>query len=93
MKKSRISEHQIIKILKEVDAGRSAKDVCREYGSAMPRITSGQREFVAKNNINNKYSILRCKNFCGRENFTLLRCLLIPNYSVIKKRTIGWIGY
>ncbi|OXS30152.1 MAG: transposase [Desulfovibrio sp. MES5] len=32
MKKSRFSEHQIIKILKEVEAGRTAKEVCREYG-------------------------------------------------------------
>ena len=32
MKKSRFSEHQIIKILKEVEAGRNAKDVCREHG-------------------------------------------------------------
>lgn len=32
MKKSRFSEHQIIKILKEVEAGRTTKDVCREYG-------------------------------------------------------------
>ena len=31
MKKSRFSEHQITKILKEVEAGRTAKDVCREY--------------------------------------------------------------
>ena len=32
MKNSRFSEHQIIKILKEVAAGRTAKEVCREYG-------------------------------------------------------------
>lgn len=32
MKKSQFSEHQIIKILKEVEAGRTVKDVCREYG-------------------------------------------------------------
>ena len=32
MRKSRFSERQIIKILKEVESGRSAKDVCREYG-------------------------------------------------------------
>ena len=32
MKKSRFSELQIIKILKEVEAGRSAKDVCRQHG-------------------------------------------------------------
>ena len=32
MKKSRYSETQIIKVLKEVEAGRQVKDVCREYG-------------------------------------------------------------
>ena len=32
MKKSRFSEHQIIAILKSVEAGRTARDVCREYG-------------------------------------------------------------
>jgi len=32
MKKTRYSESQIVKVLKEVEAGRSAKDVCREYG-------------------------------------------------------------
>jgi len=32
MKKSRFSEHQIIGILKEVEAGRLVKDVCRERG-------------------------------------------------------------
>ena len=32
MKKSRYSETQIVKILKEVEAGKLVKDVCREYG-------------------------------------------------------------
>lgn len=32
MKKSRFSEHQIITILKSVEAGRTVKDVCREHG-------------------------------------------------------------
>ena len=32
MKKSRYSESQIVKILKEVDTGKLVKDVCREYG-------------------------------------------------------------
>lgn len=31
MKKSRYSETQIVKILKEVEAGKLVKDVCREY--------------------------------------------------------------
>lgn len=34
MKKSRYSETQIVKILKEVEAGKLVKDVCREYGIA-----------------------------------------------------------
>ena len=32
MEKSQFSEHQIITILKSVETGRTAKDVCREHG-------------------------------------------------------------
>ena len=32
MKKTRYSEHQIIKVLKEVEGGRNVKDICRECG-------------------------------------------------------------
>lgn len=32
MKKSRFNETQIIGILKQVEAGRQVKDVCREHG-------------------------------------------------------------
>lgn len=32
MRKSRFSETQIVKILKEVEGGRQVKEVCREYG-------------------------------------------------------------
>ena len=32
MRKSRFTESQIITILKAVEAGRTVKDVCREYG-------------------------------------------------------------
>ena len=32
MKKTRYSESQIIKVLKEVKGGRTVKAVCREYG-------------------------------------------------------------
>ena len=34
MKKTRYSESQIIKVLKEVEGGRTVKAVCREYGVA-----------------------------------------------------------
>jgi putative transposase len=32
MRKSRFSEHQIVRILKSVEGGRTVKDICREHG-------------------------------------------------------------
>lgn len=32
MKRSKYSETQIVRILKEVEGGRMVKEVCREYG-------------------------------------------------------------
>ena len=32
MKKSRYTETQIVKVLKEVETGKLVKDVCHEYG-------------------------------------------------------------
>lgn len=32
MKKTRFTETQIIKVLKEAEGGRKIKDICREYG-------------------------------------------------------------
>ena len=32
MKRTRFSEHQILRVLKEVEGGRTVKEICREYG-------------------------------------------------------------
>ena len=32
MKKSRFSEHQIVQILKQAEAGMKTADICRQYG-------------------------------------------------------------
>jgi len=36
MRKSKYSEHQIIAILKAVEAGRTVRDVCREHEISEP---------------------------------------------------------
>jgi len=45
MKKSRFSESQIVKILKSYEAGKSAQDLCREYGIALPTFYSWKKKY------------------------------------------------
>lgn len=45
MKKSRFTEAQIIKILKEYDAGKQTKDLCREYGISVPTFYSWKQKY------------------------------------------------
>jgi putative transposase len=45
MKKSRFTEVQIVKILKEYDSGKSTKDICREYGIASPTFYSWKQKY------------------------------------------------
>jgi putative transposase len=45
MKKSRFSESQIVNILKEYEAGKQTKDICREYGIAVPTFYSWKQKY------------------------------------------------
>lgn len=45
MKKSRFTEAQIVKILKEYESGKSTKDICREYGIAAPTFYSLKQKY------------------------------------------------
>ena len=45
MKKSRFTEAQIVKILKEYESGKSTKDLCREYGIAAPTFYSWKQKY------------------------------------------------
>ena len=47
MRKSKFSEHQIIAILKAVEAGRTVKDVCREHEISDATYYSGSQSTVA----------------------------------------------
>lgn len=47
MRKARFTEHQIIAVIKSVEAGRTVKDVCREAGSLKPPITTGSPNTAA----------------------------------------------
>ncbi len=45
MRKSRFSEEQIIKILKEKEAGGKLADVCRRHGISEPTVYAGKAKF------------------------------------------------
>lgn len=45
MRKSRFSETQIVKILGEVESGRSTQDVCREYGISPATFYNWKRKY------------------------------------------------
>jgi len=40
MRKARFTEHQIITVIKSVEAGRTVNDACREAGISKPLTTS-----------------------------------------------------
>jgi len=45
MKKSRFSESQIIRILKEADGGRKVVDICREHGASQATYDQWKAKF------------------------------------------------
>ncbi|VDY40069.1 transposase family protein [Salmonella enterica subsp. arizonae] len=46
MRKARFTEHQIIAVIKSVEAGRTVKDVCREAGISKAPTTTGSPDTV-----------------------------------------------
>lgn len=45
MKKSRFTESQIVKILKEYDCGRDAQALCREYGMSKATFYNWRKKY------------------------------------------------
>jgi hypothetical protein len=47
MRKSKFSDSQIVRILKEVEGGRKVKEMCREHGISDATYSLGNRSLVA----------------------------------------------
>ncbi|GEM_PF-2046110 len=62
MRKARFTEHQIIAVIKSVEAGRTVKEVCGRPVSLKPPTTTGSPDTVAwKLLILKKSRILRAR--------------------------------
>ncbi|EDH3765723.1 transposase, partial [Salmonella enterica subsp. enterica] len=46
MRKARFTEHQIIAVIKSVEAGRTVKDVCREAGISEATSYNWKKKFA-----------------------------------------------
>ena len=54
MRKARFTEHQIITILKSVEAGRTVKDVCREAGISEASFQNWKAKFSGMEGLKSK---------------------------------------
>jgi len=57
MKKSRHTESQIIRILREVEGGRKVKEVCREYGISDATYYNWESKYAKSGSMGTVYLI------------------------------------
>ncbi|RMN18575.1 hypothetical protein ALQ63_02920 [Serratia plymuthica] len=58
MRKARFTQHQIIAILKSVEAGRTVKEVCREAAISKARFWTGILDFYLFRTLNEAQEIM-----------------------------------
>ena len=63
MRKSKFSKHQIIAILKAVEAGRTVKDVCREHEISEPTHYQWKRKWMGE--LPTSVACVSCKKKTG----------------------------
>jgi putative transposase len=62
MKKQRLTETQIVSILKQYDGGRDPIELCREYGISKATLYNWRKKYAGMDAAN-----LKEKGFAGRE--------------------------
>ncbi|GAA0516890.1 transposase [Tatumella terrea] len=87
MRKARFNEHQIIVVLKSVEAGRTVKDVCREAGISEASYFNWKAKFgsIEASDIK-KMKDLKDENRCIKQMFTDLSLECRAMKDVIEKK-------
>ena len=65
MRKSRFTESQIVKVLKEVEGGRQVMEVCREYGISDATYHNWKAKYGGTGVVGTTSGYIACTAYCG----------------------------
>lgn len=85
MSKSRFSEAQIITILKEVEKGRTVKEVCREHSVSEATYYQWKTKYVRRAAPDGRFC--KTRTISGKRSMAAWKLLILESSAIWKMRT------